>query len=434
MKKYVFLGFMLIMIMSLKSTVAVSADEGDKKTYIANFVFAEDINKNGTNLTSSSADGSFRDISQKSFCLTSNGNGEVQIELALEAEKVVVTGNAIAKTENGDTVFFKGQSTNKDYSVVYFALAYDVGKTNCYFKGDISKDSKNILQLYLRKVESATRSYCLLEAENVELNISPKVTANLEVNPMLGAWAAAEFEPVSSEFGMDWLADKEPSLKATSNTKYWYCTKTFYDMGETQSHTIRWFTNVDYANVPVGQNAAQYYRLEVYAKNMSFSVNSSFNSDTMSYLNIDGLSLDQISVKNTAWKSTTIDGYVQNAGSLSGNLSGDISVGYGSLSATLSFPISFTGSNYVDINSTYAGYLNGVGGSYTRAINTEMDNQFRLTQIGHYFSVESALRDYGNVSLGSSTMQARWHVDIVNSGNLDSYSYYCDHNVNISVY
>ena len=129
-----------------------------------------------------------------------------------------------------------------------------------------------------------------------------------------------------------------------------------------------------------------------------------------------------------------IDGYVQNAGSLSGNLSGDISVGYGSLSATLSFPISFTGSNYVDINSTYAGYLNGVGGSYTRAINTEMDNQFRLTQIGHYFSVESALRDYGNVSLGSSTMQARWHVDIVNSGNLDSYSYYCDHNVNISVY
>ena len=301
MKKYVFLGFMLIMIMSLKSTVAVSADEGDKKTYIANFVFAEDINKNGTNLTSSSADGSFRDISQKSFCLTSNGNGEVQIELALEAEKVVVTGNAIAKTENGDTVFFKGQSTNKDYSVVYFALAYDVGKTNCYFKGDISKDSKNILQLYLRKVESATRSYCLLEAENVELNISPKVTANLEVNPMLGAWAAAEFEPVSSEFGMDWLADKEPSLKATSNTKYWYCTKTFYDMGETQSHTIRWFTNVDYANVPVGQNATQYYRLEVYAKNMSFSVNSSFNSDTMSYLNIDGLTHDQISLKNTAW-------------------------------------------------------------------------------------------------------------------------------------
>ena len=144
MKKYVFLGFMLIMIMSLKSTVAVSADEGDKKTYIANFVFAEDINKNGTNLTSSSADGSFRDISQKSFCLTSNGNGEVQIELALEAEKVVVTGNAIAKTENGDTVFFKGQSTNKDYSVV----AVFVGDEETYtltwdFKGatDMARES-----------------------------------------------------------------------------------------------------------------------------------------------------------------------------------------------------------------------------------------------------------------------------------------------------
>jgi hypothetical protein len=76
---------------------------------------------------------------------------------------------------------------------------------------------------------------------------------------------------------------------------------------------------------------------------------------------------------------------------------------------------------------------NGANGNYTRSIKTEMDSDFMLTQNGHYFEVISALRDYGNVSRSSSSMKARWNIDVINAATLDVYPLYCDHNVNVAV-
>ena len=202
-------------------------------------------------------------------------------------------------------------------------------------------------------------------------------------------------------------------------------------MGEENTHTIRWRTSIDYSNVPVGQEAYQYFRLTVYDKTSRYSVNTNLNSDSQSYLHVDKLTIDQASVPYSAWKSTKIDGDVQNNGS-SGELSASIGVNYGILSLSYSFPISFSHKGYVDIDETYTSYENA-GGNYTRNINTKMDSNFKLTQEGHYFEVRSALRDYGNATRTSKPMKSRFHVDIINAGTMEIYPLYCDHNVDVAI-
>ena len=208
--------------------------------------------------------------------------------------------------------------------------------------------------------------------------------------------------------------------------------KSYYDMGENQTHTIRWRTNVDYSNIVKGQEANQYYRLTVYAKSMSFDVNTDLNSNTMSYLHVDGLRLCQTSVPYTAWKSTSIDGEVQNNG-WGGELSASIGVSYGLLSLSYSIPLSFSSKGTVDINETYTGYENGVGGNYTRSIETKMDSKFKLTQKDYYFEVISMLRDYGNATRGSQTLKSTWYVDIINAGTMETCSHTCSHDISISI-
>jgi len=87
----------------------------------------------------------------------------------------------------------------------------------------------------------------------------------------------------------------------------------------------------------------------------------------------------------------------------------------------------------VDINRTYDSYTNGVNGQYTRSIRTEMDSNFKLTQVGHNFKVDSALRDYGNTACSEQILKARWNVQIINAGTLDTYDYYCDHDVSVAI-
>jgi len=58
----------------------------------------------------------------------------------------------------------------------------------------------------------------------------------------------------------------------------------------------------------------QYYTLKVWDKSMTHEVNTNYDSTTESWLHINALSLDQTSISNTAWKSTEIDGLVQNNG------------------------------------------------------------------------------------------------------------------------
>ncbi|MDR1156981.1 MAG: hypothetical protein LBK75_01535 [Oscillospiraceae bacterium] len=400
----------------------------DTQIYQANIAHATDINNTGTNLVSATIDESTT-VENDYVSINSNSDSSINVTANIDGEEIEIEGELVGRTEDASVVFFAGVASDSRFNVVNFSYTADVVNTIAYFESE-NENVSSILKVYLLDEESETRDYFLIEVFDVTLNLSDAYIASLDITPLLGAWAATNFEPISSEFGED--IQGVSLLRAISNTKYWYCTKTYSNMGETQTHTIKWFTNVDYSNVPIGQEVNQYYRFEVYEKSMSFSVSTSLNSNTSSYLHIDGLSLSQISVGNTAWKSTTLDGYVQSNG-WGGSLSADISISLGVLALTYSFPLTFSGSHYVDINSIYTGYTNGVNGNYTRSIKTVMDSDFKLTQNGHYFEVISALRDYGNASRSSSSMKARWNIDVINAGTMEVYPLYCDHNVNIAV-
>lgn len=206
-------------------------------------------------------------------------------------------------------------------------------------------------------------------------------------------------------------------------------------MGRTQTHTIKWRTNVDYSNIVVGQEATQYYRLTVTEKSMDYGEDTHLNSNTDSFLHVNGIVLRQTGIKNTAWKSTTIDGYSQqNHGNA--NFSVSLSVAKGPLSASLTLPplSSFSNQGHIDINEVYTGYENGVNGEYFRSIKTTLNRALKLTVLNDYFEVISVLRDYGNEPITSNQrLQATWDVEIINAGTYETFSYECPHNVYIKI-
>lgn len=401
-------------------------------TYTSNIAYIEDVNDTGTNIYDETIDGSSKTMPETNSDIVILSDNTLNVTAVIDDTQVSFSGVPNGRTESGKTMFFNGTSSDPSYEVVEFAYILDTSTTNMYFKNTKSTKyptSNTMLKLYIKDISAETRDYFLIEIFDVDLNYDNQYIHSLPVNPLLGAWVATQFEPVEEEFGED---TNMIVPAAASSTKYWYCTKSYYDMGENQTHTIRWRTNVDYSNIVKGQEANQYYRLTVYAKSMSFDVNTDLNSNTMSYLHVDGLRLCQTSVPYTAWKSTSIDGEVQNNG-WGGELSASIGVSYGLLSLSYSIPLSFSSKGTVDINETYTGYENGVGGNYTRSIETKMDSKFKLTQKDYYFEVISMLRDYGNATRGSQTLKSTWYVDIINAGTMETCSHTCSHDVSISI-
>lgn len=433
-KKAFSLVLALGMFTTMSSTAfALNPTEQNAQYVEANIAYIENVNPDGTNLNADTVDENSKVRANYQVSILTNSDSSLEIIADINGESLSIKGQPYGRTESGKTVFFDGKTSNSQYDVVNFAYVQDITVTNMYFKEvqkQRSTSSENVLKLYLKDTHSSTLDYYIIEVFDVNLDLDNDFISSLPINPLLGAWAATQFEPIATKHGEDTEAAEG---YATTNTKHWICEKSYYDMGENQTHIIRYWTNTDTADVPVGGEINQYYKLQVSGKEMSFEINKDLNSSTMSYLHVDGLRLVQTSVPNTAWKSTSIDGYVQNNGS-SGELSASIGVSWGLLGISYSLPISFNnGSGYVDINNTYKGYTNGVGGNYSRSIETTMNSKFKLTQIGHNFEVVSMLRDYGNTSKSSSTLKARWFVDIINAGTMEVFPYYLDHNATIRI-
>lgn len=436
-KKILSVALVLCLNLSVSFTAFAAEIESEntslvEQIYPTNIAYIQNVNETGTDINDETIDGASKSIPNTNARIGVSSNNEISVFINLNGENITFTGVPAGRTESGKTLFFTGTSSNSGYEVINFAYVLDTSKTNMYFKETKSESysmANTMLKLYIKDALSDTRDYYFIEIFDIELNYNNDYIQSLTINPLLGAWAATQFAPTDEYFGED---TNVVVPMATSSTKYWYCTKSYYDMGEDQTHTIRWRTNVDYSDIVKGQEANQYYRLTVYAKSSSYSVNTDLNSNTMSYLHVDGIRLCQTSIPNTAWKSTSIDGEVQNNG-WGGELSASIGVSYGVLSLSYSIPLSFDSVGAVDINETYTGYENGVGGQYTRSIETEMDSDFKLTQIGYYFEVVSSLRDYGNVAKSAQTLKATWYVDIINASTLESCPHTCTHNVSVSI-
>ena len=400
------------------------------ENYIANIANIESVNSTGSNISTESESETYL---SELVTVDVYQDGAISISTELNDANITFMGILAGRTESGKSIFFNGTSTNARYEVVNFAYIRDISVTNYFFKNTKNEnyaDAQSMIKVYIRDTQSQTLDYYFIEIFDVELDYTNEMILSLEVNPLLGSWVAKQFDPISTEFGED---SSSITPRASTSTKNWSCTKTYYDMGENQTHTIKWRTHVDYSNVPKGQEVKQYYRLTVYAKSSSYSVSTDLNSSTMSYLHVDALSLRQTSIPYTAWKSTKIDGKVQDNGWFNGDLSASLSVGYGALSVSLSIPISFSYLESIDIDETYTGYENGVNNKYTRSIKTTMDEDFKLTQNGYYFEVVSTLRDYGNKARSAQTLKSTWDVTIINAGNKTTCSHTCAHNVSVSI-
>lgn len=407
-----------ISITSFASETNNSGASMTEQTYPANIAYIKNVNATGTNINDETINGSSKTIPNTDITVDISFDNIIIVKANIDNASIMFTGIPVGRSESGKTVFFEGTSSDLGYEVVNFAYVLDTSKTNMYFKETKAKDyakSNTMLKLYIKNNLSDSRDYYFIEIFDIELNYSSEYIQSLSINPLLGAWTATQFAPIDEHIGED--ANIAVPI-ASSDTKFWSCTRSYYDMGENQTHTISWRTNVDYSNIIKGQEATQYYRLTVYAKSMVFEVNTDLNSDTMSFLHVNSIQLKQTSVPYTAWKSTSIDGIVQNNGG-SGELSANIGVSLGILDLNYSIPISFTNVGIVDINNTYTGYENGVNDQYTRSIEITMDSNYKLTQIGQYFEVVSVLRDYGNTTQNAKAIGAQWYVTIINASQPD---------------
>lgn len=421
------LGMMVLLLVCVFS-INVSAHEEDNGIeYLANIAKVQDINQNGSNWKTDedtlSQNISF--INEVQTCIYED-QGSITVHTTIGEDKLEVSGTPTGKSENDYLIYFSGISNNEKYEVITFSYEENIGDSLIFFKKKMQElDATSALKIYLKDVTSDTRDYIVIEIFNYKYIGKNEVLPAVSIDPLGGSWMTKEFEPISS-FVTD---ENTPVPYAKTDVMTKTITKSFETVNVTETHTISLRFTCDYANVPVGGQIAQRYRVTVSDKTMR-GANTSSNSD--SYLHVDDVKLKQVSIPNTAWASTTIDGKAFPI-RLGASLGAGISVGYGALSVSYSIPSSFVSKGYIDLNETFTGYEN-YSGHYTRSIQTRMgDSPVRLTDEGHYFYVESALRDYGNSKLSSQVLKARWEISIVNAWNLDMSNYSYDQNVALNI-
>ena len=434
MKKLLCLILSVCMLSAFALTVSATEIGSAIKTerYAANIEFVGNVNETGTNITGDKADGDSIRASMNYITVGQKNDHSISVAVLLGDEKVTISGVPVGRTESGKTIFFTSNTSDARYEVVNFAYVTDTSVTNMYFKNAKAvkhPSATSMLKIYIKDTASETLDYYFVESFGVELDYQNEYILALPVNPLLGAWTATQFQPVATEFRE---VASDTSSRA-STTKSWYCTKSFYDISEYTTHTISWRTNADCTNVRVGGDGAQSHSITVYAKSMSFEVNTDLNSSTSSYLHINGVKLRQTSVPNTAWKSVQLDGSVHKNSIFSGGLSASLGFSWGLLGVSYSIPLNFDFETTLDIDENYSSFQNNINGQYLRSIETEMDSRHRLTEIGHYFAVDTVLRDYGNTTQSAKSLLATWDVEIINLGTMDYYSYTCVHNSSVSI-
>ncbi len=416
-------------IVLLTSSVAMGdvLTEDTVQTVLAKNAYVSNVNEYGTNLNTDIVDNNQNTLADTNLQVVySSEDNSLSIMGTVNGENIELQGFPEGRSENSNVIYFNGINSNEALSIVNFSYEKNIEQSNMYFKNYMEtniSDSESILKIYLKYNNRNSNDYILLEAFNCMLPYDDEFINSLPQNSLLGAWVATQFKPIKSE--------SSSSTRATTTYFNKTISETFYDMGLTQTHTIKLKFSCDYANIPIGQEATEIYRIAVIGKTTTVPDATNYNSSTQSWLHVNAIKLRQTSVPYTAFRGVSIDGSVQNNG-LGGSLSARIGVSYGLLGLSYSIPITFTDEVDVDIDETYTGYDNSAS-NYARSIETEIDSDFKLTQIDHYFEVISILRDYGNASRSASTLKAKWDIEIINAGLFTTSDYSYSQNVSISV-
>lgn len=377
-------------------------------TKTARVAIVKNVADNGENLTDDYDTGSNATLQDVDLHIIES-NGKLHLSANLGNDSIDVTGIPAARSANKHAIFFNGTSGNPKYKVVNLAYI-DTAETNMYFKS-YSKETKagQILKVYLRDVSSETRDYIIIECFDFILpNVAP-LMENLPQDTVMGAWVTREFTPLSVNY-----TDVQPRYK-TNNLKRTYVVK-FKDFRIEQVHTISLALDCSYSDIPVGQHAVLTHRVEIVKKTVYCKEDPILNSDTESALHVNAIKLRQTTRPNVAFISTEINGRVQNNDLFGrGELSANIGVSLGVLGLSLALPVNFTPLAPVDLNSTFKDYVNGRDGKYSRSVEITMDDKFKLTQIGYFFSVTSVVADFGNVAKSAADYKAEWEIEIINA-------------------
>lgn len=413
MKKTISVILTLILLITLAYPVKATGESTITAT--APIAFIDDVDETGSNINDDRDPSPSTVISEIPLTITSKVNDTLLLSVIIEDQKISISGQPAGRSENQHAIYFTATSQNTNFEVVHMAYV-DNAEVNMYFKNYASSVcAKQILQVYLRDCSSTTKDYIFIEIFDFEWTVFPQLIASLPQDHFLGFWVAREFSPKTTAY-----TDSQSRVSTKNNVRTY--SVTFQYLPYEQTHTISIAFDCTYSDIPIGQTADIIYRFEIIGKSVDCPMDPTQNRSTTSFLHIDDLALRQITVPNVAFISESIDGLVQNNGAV-GELSASISVGYGALSASLSFPINFTTFETVDIRPDYRSFVNGRNGNYTRSIKTSMANGFKLTQIGYYFEVRCTLGDFGNTAKSRAYHCAVWDITIINYGNKDLFEY-----------
>ncbi len=423
MKKITSIVLCLIYMMQLSICAFSASLEDVYYECMAHIAFVDNVNSTGSNV---SRENVIESVSEAS--VTVNNNGEVSVSLIINDEILTFSGTPQGKTESGKSVFFDGVSSNEKYEIVDYTYVSDTSVTSAIFselKNNDETTQQDLLKIYFKDNQLETKNYYFIEIFDIEMSLNNEIIESLDVNPLLGEWVTREFEAISTEVGM---CDTNQTPRIAAYVQRGFCLKSFEWFTEIQTHTIYWFSYLDYLTVPKGRESNQHYRLTVESKSVTHSVNTDMDSDTESCLRIKGLELRLMSIPNTAWKAVKIDGEVRKTNIFKPKLSAEIGVACGLLGASLSIDADYTEYETIDIDDTFDTFVNGVDDNYTRRISVAMNRYFQLAEVGQYFDVVATLRDYGNETT-AGTMYAVWKMEIINGASLDTYNYSCTHPV-----
>lgn len=119
--------FAIILVLLMACNMSVAAFASEFQTYSAMVAIANDINEKGTNLTNDTNSDDNIIQQELNIRIAQISQSELQVLMPLGNELVSVVGTPIARSENGEAVFFSATSSCADYSVVNMAY---VNSTN----------------------------------------------------------------------------------------------------------------------------------------------------------------------------------------------------------------------------------------------------------------------------------------------------------------
>lgn len=421
--------FAIILVLLMACNMSVAAFASEFQTYSAMVAIANDINEKGTNLTNDT--NSDDNITQQklNIRIAQISQSELQVLMPLGNEFVSVVGTPIARSENGEAVFFSATSSCADYSVVNMAYVNSTN-TSMFFKTHCnSTASDGILKVYLKDLTSQTRDYILVECFEYIIPNFDAYIMDLPVDALAGSWYSREFKSIS--FG-----EVEPGISpAYASPKTKTFESTFWNLGAIETNTITLKSTVTYSDIHKNGEESFTYSLKVTGKSITCPDDPSVNSSTQSALYVTGLTLRQATSPNTAFTSEHIDGEVSRNGIGFGDLSASIGIGKGPFGVSLSIPLTgYTSCGTIDIDENWKFFDNDINTNDLKRTNkTTMSSDFMLADIDDRFVVSCMVMDFGGVERATQLHKGIWDIEIENRGAFEytdeTFSHEVYHNI-----